>query len=129
MLKVVNKRSLSSTLGFKEVYIGRPSFLGNPFVMESEQQREAAVQAYRLYLWECIKLNNNKHVDVRDIAAKFQVKVSSKWLSIASSQIYQELMSLAEESLIQDVALVCWCNPKACHGDMIVRACAWLLPF
>ena len=47
---VVNKR----TSAF-DVYIGRGSKWGNPFVMKSEADRERVIEQYRKYLWGQIK--------------------------------------------------------------------------
>jgi len=50
MAIVVNKRT--STY---DVYIGRGSKWGNPFVMKSEADRERVIEQFRKYLWEQIK--------------------------------------------------------------------------
>ena len=38
-----------------DVYIGRGSKWGNPFVMRSEADRERVIEQFRKYLWEQIK--------------------------------------------------------------------------
>ena len=52
---------------------------------------------FREYLWECIKRKN---------------------------VLFDALVKLA--SVEHDLNLVCYCKPKACHGDEIVKAVEWL---
>ena len=47
-MEVVNKKTLAS-LSRGDVYIGRPSPLGNPFPMKSEKDRDSVVQQFRIY--------------------------------------------------------------------------------
>jgi hypothetical protein len=82
--------------GFMEVYVGRPSVLGNPFSMSDESEREGVVQSFRSYLRE-------------------------QWA--LKGPVRAELEELAER--VRDgecIALQCWCAPKACHGDVIKEA-------
>ena len=32
----------------------------------------------------------------------------------------------ALDSLTEDSILVCWCHPKPCHGEVVIRAWNWL---
>lgn len=50
MATVVNKRTSAY-----DVYIGRGSKWGNPFVMKSEADRERVIEQFREHLWELIK--------------------------------------------------------------------------
>ena len=50
MTKVVNKRVEPF-----DVYIGRGSKWGNPFVMRNEADRARVIEAYRKFLWQEIK--------------------------------------------------------------------------
>ena len=36
-------------------------------------------------------------------------------------RVMEALDSLTEESI-----LVCWCHPKPCHGEVVIRAWEWL---
>lgn len=40
-----------------DVYIGRPSEWGNPYVLKSEQVRGSTIDAYREYLWREVRKN------------------------------------------------------------------------
>jgi hypothetical protein len=81
--------------GARGIYVGRPSPLGNPFAMQGEATSAAVIQAYEDWLAE-------------------QLLDPS---SPASIEIYR----LSELARKQDVCLVCWCAPKACHADSIKR--------
>ena len=50
MTKVVNKRVEPF-----DVYIGRGSKWGNPFVMRNEADRARVIETYRKFLWQEIK--------------------------------------------------------------------------
>lgn len=74
------------------VYIGRPSLWGNPF---SHQEGTSATY-----------------------------KVASREEAIAAYRLYlmdhPELMERARKEL-RGKDLVCWCAPKACHGDILLE--------
>ena len=69
-----------------DVYIGRPSKWGNPFVVGKDGTREEVVAKYR------------------------------RWLETER----QDLMWSAPKELRGKV-LGCWCAPKSCHGDVLLR--------
>jgi hypothetical protein len=81
--------------GARGVYVGRPSPLGNPFAMQGETTRAAVIQAYEDWLAE--------------------------QLLDPSSPASREIHRLAELARKQDLCLVCWCAPKACHAAIIKR--------
>jgi len=88
MIRIVNKRNYTG-LG---IYIGRPSPLGNPFVIGRDGDREEVIRKYRDFLEIAI------HNDER-IKAEFE--------------------RLEELNKKGDVILICWCAPSKCHGDVI----------
>jgi hypothetical protein len=110
MIRVVNKRSLpqaakcdcvdwgatyclagcASNQRPQEVYIGRPSVFGNPFVIGRDGTREDVVEKYREW---------------------FHAQDSAEWV--------RELRQLLRNARHSDLNLVCWCAPQACHGDVI----------
>lgn len=79
--------------GYGAVYIGRPSVLGNPFVMTSEAQRTEVIAKYRKY---------------------FEQKVATR-----EPRFMEALDALVELARKHDVVLGCFCAPRACHGDVI----------
>lgn len=67
-----------------DIYIGRPSKWGNPFVIAPSASRA-------------------------DVIAQYE-----RWI------VYQpELMAALHE--LRGKILGCWCAPKPCHGDVLVR--------
>lgn len=83
-MTVVNKRTHKPTT--RDLYIGRPSILGNPFVIGKDGTREDVINKYEDYARERIKTDN-----------------------------------MFKQAIINSVgrALVCWCSPERCHGDVI----------
>jgi hypothetical protein len=83
----------------RQVYIGRGnarlprSPLHNPYPLPSESQREACIARYLLYLRRELVADN--------------VEINAE---------LDRLVALASEGPIK---LVCYCAPKACHGDIL----------
>lgn len=92
MIRVIHKRSERAYPGF-DVDITRGSPLGNPFPIKGEDSRDEVIAAYKQYLLDQLR---NKNTVIRD----------------EMNRIYK----LAQE---HDVNLMCYCTPKACHGDVI----------
>ncbi len=74
-----------------DLYIGRPSVWGNPFS-------------------HLPGANSQFQVNTREDA----VKEYEKWI-----HTQQALMDRLY--LLKGKVLGCWCNPKACHGDVLAR--------
>lgn len=101
-IKVVSKRNLNPKLGWSDVYMGRPSPLGNPFAMKNESDRPVVIARFRKWLWsEINNINSKARAELFELASR--VKAGEK------------------------IRLVCWCSPKECHADIIVRAVKWLI--
>ena len=77
------------------IYVGRPSPLGNPFPLRCEVERASVIRDYEDWLAE-------------------QLLDPSSAASI-------EMHRLAALARKQDLCLVCFCAPKACHADIIKR--------
>ena len=85
----------NKTHGAKGIYVGRPSPLGNPFAMQGEASRAQVIRDYEDWLAE--------------------------QLLDPSSPASIEMHRLAELARKQDLCLLCFCAPKACHIDIIKR--------
>jgi hypothetical protein len=76
-----------------DVYIGRPSIWGNPYT----------------------------HINDKKTAAQFIV--SSREEAIEKYEDYlrnnKELLELLPT--LKDKILGCWCSPKPCHGDILIK--------
>ncbi len=83
----------------KILYCGRPSILGNPFSHLSDS----------LAKFKCEK---------SDVIPNYE-----KWLNELNenSKEIKLLHKLKEYSLTKNLCLECWCKPKHCHLECIVR--------
>jgi len=98
-IRVVNKKTHDGP----GEYIGRPSILGNPFSHLSH-------------------VKGVTQVATRDDA----VALYEQWLRAQyriCKDIRDELEHLARLYIASgELTLICWCSPKACHGDVLARA-------
>jgi hypothetical protein len=78
-----------------DIYIGRGSPLGNPFPISSSAMRE-------------------------EVIASFEKHLSQK-ISDGDADIRGELNRIWRAAKAGDVNLVCYCAPRACHGDIIKK--------
>lgn len=97
-VRVISKRAggIKAKAGEVVVNIARPSVLGNPFFMRSEDQRAQVIVDYRAWLTKHYRTDNSVWAEVKKLAAR--VKAG------------------------EHLALECWCAPCACHGDVIIDA-------
>lgn len=80
-------------------YVGRPSPLGNPFVLHREGDRDRVCDQYRDWL-----------------AAR---------LSVGDAQIRSEMNRLYQELIRTGrLELTCWCSPRRCHAGEIAQLLA-----
>lgn len=100
MIEVVNKKNHEPTS--HDFYIGRGSVLGNRYsskpssknYVERVDSREKAIEKFSEWLKNQIKSENEKVV----------------------LKLYEILL---HEKKYGQVNLVCYCKPKACHGDAL----------
>jgi len=105
MITVVNKYKHTATEN--DVYIGRGSPLGSPYShLDSKYNnvikvdtREEAMELFRSYF---------DHVKRLDTSS-----------DLAALKFNRALWELLNKAKTQDINLVCFCKPKACHGDVI----------
>jgi hypothetical protein len=81
--------------GARGIYVGRPSPLGNLFPLHREAERASVIRGYEDWLAEQL-------LDPKS----------------AANVALHRLAALARK---QDLCLVCWCAPEACHADIIKR--------
>ena len=102
-ITVVNKYKHEATSD--DVYIGRGSFFGNPYShlpsehkdIASCESREEALELFKAYFDDITSSCGCKHKGFKNTIRKMVVKLK----------------------LGQEINLVCYCKPKACHGDII----------
>lgn len=95
-ITVVNKHKLTAEQQREAHYIGRGSPLGNPFKVKpwGPHERGATLELYRGWL--------DERIDAGD------------------PRVVRELERIAAEAKRDGgVRIMCFCKPKACHGDVI----------
>ena len=92
MIRVVNFRE--KVQGGE--YVGRPSVLGNRFLIGHRHTRRECIERYRTWL-------------------------RAEWKN--GGAVKAELLRLARKYRARgDLTLVCWCAPSACHADVVKEA-------
>jgi hypothetical protein len=76
--------------------------LANPFLLNNEPEWDSVINQYRQWLFAQIKVNNPKVMNALNILKLAVIKK-------------------------RPIRLACYCHPKPCHGDVIVRCVNWLL--
>ena len=95
-ITVVNRHHPEHTYPHGEtIYIGRGSYLGNPFPLGDFVNREDCIKEYEKYLSENILMKNEK--------------------------IMRALKQIYDASQDHPVNLQCFCAPHKCHGDSIKK--------
>lgn len=92
VITIVNRKTYRG----ENIYIGRPTALGNPFVIGKDGDRSAVIFKYRRWLWSEIQRG--------------------------CGPVFDEIHRLAKMARTNDLALGCWCDPLPCHG-YIIKAC------
>ena len=93
------RRGLGSLLP-GQVYVGRPSPLGNPYALGRDGSREQLIDRYRRWLW-----------------AQLQAPGSAQ---------ERELRRLLAQARSGELELLCWCAPLPCHAEVVRSALLWL---
>jgi len=75
-----------------DVYIGRPSVYGNPFVIGKDGTREEVIKKYEAWLFGRLRVYGNVPPSRKQIKNELHGKV-----------------------------LGCYCSPLICHGDLLAE--------
>jgi hypothetical protein len=107
MIEVVNKTTFELDPEFtehptKEFYIGRGSFLGNPYTSKSLEDTKA--------LYQC--------ESKEEALTKYKEYLLQK-IDEQDSDICNMLDDIEKASNYGIAYLKCYCKPKKCHGDII----------
>jgi hypothetical protein len=99
MINVVNVKTYRGEgeyIGRKNVYYGfEGSVLANPEGLKSEVDRDANIARYAIWLNDKMKRNTPQRLEI--------LRLRRIWKTTGR------------------LTLICWCAPKACHGDIIKR--------
>ena len=96
MIHIVNRKTYRGA----SVYVGRPSALGNPFVIGRDGDRDTVIKKHRRWLWS--------------------------QLQRGSGEVFDAIHQLAQQARNGDLVLACWCAPEKCHAEILASAVAWL---
>ncbi len=95
MINIVNKRYWNGENNELTVYVGRPSPLGNPYIMRDENQRGLVIAMYETWLRKQLLQDTPQKKEMQRL-----VDLYVKWHTLT---------------------LVCWCAPKRCHAEVIAK--------
>lgn len=96
VITIVNRKTYRG----ESLYVGRPTVLGNLFVIGKDGDRETVIQKYRRWLWNEIQGGGGPAFD--------------------------EIHRLANLAKTQSLVLACWCFPEQCHAEVINAAIEWI---
>jgi hypothetical protein len=98
---VVSRRSggVRAPDGYVIVNCDRSTFLGNPYLMTYEKDRDRCCQRYERHLRHAMASKGERFRSLREAI--------------------QDIVKLV--ALGRSVALQCWCAPKRCHADSIKK--------
>lgn len=113
-IKVANLRN--TTQGYR---VDRASYLGNPFYLRSEAERNAVCDAYERYVMG-IMTSSNPTLSPRYFAEReakrHNVTISTTWREPTLDEFVNAIEELIDAH--PDI-LLCWCSPKRCHADYL----------
>lgn len=92
-IKVVNLKSYPLSPPYLLIKVGRPSPLGNPFIMHTEADRDKVCDLYEQWVRQQIAEKN--------------------------SAVCNELNRIYKLAKTHPIALGCFCAPKRCHAETI----------
>jgi hypothetical protein len=83
-----------------QIYVGRPSPLGNPYLLGRDGNREEVIAQYRRWYWA--------------------------QLQSPGSPQERELRRLLAQAQSGELELLCWCAPLPCRAEVVRSALLWL---
>ena len=118
-----NLKNLSPRLGYFDVVCDRATSLGNPYVLEREEDRELIVKAFEV--WLDTNFRAYKHEYLKDekldpVLVNPGLKIAPTYKYPAIAEIMMKTVQLA--SMLdsgQKIRLLCHCSPKLCHTSVI----------
>ena len=133
MIKVVNLvPNRNHGPGF--IRADRVSPLGNPYLLQDEEDRELIIKLYKRYLWCAMNQPYGRDRQASIIADTTRKKhhlhirlapayLAKRWTIF---NVQAELNALVHRHMRgEDVILGCWCHPSPCHCDILKAAIEW----
>ncbi len=108
--------------------VDRHTALGNPFDLRNEAQRPIVVRGHKEYTWLVVAHGMEPIEAARDILARYpELTLAKAWKQPTRAEFLGALAGLEAAARRGDVAIGCWCAPKACHGDNYRDYLVWKL--
>jgi len=81
-----------------DVLIDRTTIFGNPFIVDKNGDREIVLRKHQCWLYDWIIFEEEIQI------GRFNNRV-----------VFENLFQLKNK------IIACWCKPKPCHGDILVK--------
>jgi hypothetical protein len=91
MIAIENQRTYKGV----GIYIGRPSVFGNPIYLDAECMRDQVLLEYETYLKRQLERKRGFYKQFLKLVVQYRTSGS--------------------------ITLICWCDPKPCHGHVLAR--------
>jgi hypothetical protein len=114
------------------VYVGRPSTLGNPFVVGRDGSRTDVMEQFRQWLWQIVQAGcSGRYAGLPPVTEEYARTCQAR--KLLDDEGYRQAVWEALGDLRERVArgeslnLLCYCKPLACHADIIGNCLEWLV--
>lgn len=109
MIKLGNMRNYKYNDNEVAIRIDRANkILGNRFIMHNESERDYVCDKYDE--WLRIQVGTKNAIVLKEL-----------------ERIYNSMLIANKHN--KDVVLLCWCYPKRCHGESIIKALKYIYKF
>jgi hypothetical protein len=110
------------------VICDRSSILGNPFKMSAnanDSDRSAVIEGFRAYLHLVANQGEKPGWAANQVIITKGLTIAPSWITPTINEFMAELERVEQLARAEPVTLLCWCAPKACHCDILVRYLRW----
>jgi hypothetical protein len=121
------RTSPNESLG-ASIICDRSSVLGNPFKMSNhadDSQRTAVIEGFRSYLHLVANQGEKPGWAANQVVTTKGLTLSPSWKTPTTDEFMAELGRIEHLAQKEPLTLLCWCAPKACHCDILVRYLRW----
>jgi hypothetical protein len=125
---VGNLRTAPKEAPGASVICDRTSVLGNPFKMTdraNDSDRSAVIEGFRGYLHLVANQGEKPGWAANEVVIMKGLTLAPSWITPTTNEFMAELERVELLARAEPVTLLCWCAPKACHGDILIRYLLW----
>jgi hypothetical protein len=127
-LTIGNIRTASKKAPGASVICDRSSVLGNPFKMSNhadDSDRSAVIEGFRGYLHLVANRAEKPGWAANQVVITKGLTLATSWITPTTDEFMAELERVEHLARAESLTLLCWCAPKACHCDILVRYLRW----